>query len=395
MLSGLIRNVESAQEVFHINSLHTGEISLQIESCLSQLLQILDENGFDKTDLLKQTYFIKSTSNENYYFICNKIREITSKYFTHFVPVSFIPQSPLDNKDVMAEYIIFPNLSNDQVEVHKVDDIQYLSVKNSYGKFVIASNLGKYLPKTDIYQQSDEAFKQFEKILQKENLTFSNVIRQWNYIEDIVGYTNKNQHYQIFNDVRSSYYSKAVFSHGYPAATGIGMEASGVIIDFLALMENDQTGVVPIKSPVQADAHQYSKEVLAHNAISKIQETTPKFERAKVIFHQQCGTILVSGTAAIKGQNSALVNAAEQTELTLNNIFKLIEPNNLVANGYSAKKTDIIAQSIRVYIKDEKDYNAVKTICNERLEGIPVMFVKADICRPELLVEIEGIFSIG
>ena len=53
--------------------------------------------------------------------------------------------------------------------------------------------------------------------------------------------------------------------HGYPAATGIGMTAGGVVIDFLAAV-NDQ--VWPVKNPVQVDAYKYSNEVLANNKFS-------------------------------------------------------------------------------------------------------------------------------
>jgi hypothetical protein len=72
----------------------------------------------------------------------------------------------------------------------------------------------------DIYENSNMAFTLMEKILNAENLNFSNIVRQWNYIEGITHIPDKrqnHQHYQIFSDLRSDYYNKNKFIHGYPS----------------------------------------------------------------------------------------------------------------------------------------------------------------------------------
>ncbi|MGC9344259.1 MAG: hypothetical protein ACP5E3_16265, partial [Bacteroidales bacterium] len=48
---------------------------------------------------------------------------------------------------------------------------------------------------------------------------------------------------------------------------------------------------------------------------------------------------------------------------------------------------------IRVYIKNTEDYHKVKAICEKHLPGVNTIFVVADICRENLLVEIEAITS--
>ena len=52
---------------------------------------------------------------------------------------------------------------------------------------------------------------------------------------------------------------RAPLTHGYPAATGIGTDAGGVIIDFIALSESEQVQVLPIRNPGQVDAHSLFK----------------------------------------------------------------------------------------------------------------------------------------
>ncbi len=45
---------------------------------------------------------------------------------------------------------------------------------------------------------------------------------------------------------------------------------------------------------------------------------------------------------------------------------------------------------VRVYIKHSEDYAPVRAVCEQRLGAVPAAYVVADVCRPDLLVEIEG-----
>jgi enamine deaminase RidA (YjgF/YER057c/UK114 family) len=47
--------------------------------------------------------------------------------------------------------------------------------------------------------------------------------------------------------------------------------------------------------------------------------------------------------------------------------------------------------SMRVYIQRQEDYAVVRDVCQARLGEVPVGYTVADGCRPELLVELEGI----
>jgi hypothetical protein len=46
---------------------------------------------------------------------------------------------------------------------------------------------------------------------------------------------------------------------------------------------------------------------------------------------------------------------------------------------------------VRVYIKRQEDYAKVRAVCEQRLGELPAVYAIADVCRPDLLVEIEGI----
>ena len=46
---------------------------------------------------------------------------------------------------------------------------------------------------------------------------------------------------------------------------------------------------------------------------------------------------------------------------------------------------------VRVYIKQQEDYAKVRAVCEKRLGELPTIYAVADVCRPDLLVEIEGV----
>lgn len=84
----------------------------------------------------------------------------------------------------------------------------------------------------------------------------------------------------------------------------------------------------------------------------------------------------LSGTAAIRGEVSlAEADVVAQLRITLENIRHLIG--------------DASMKLLRVYLKNENDYNKV----HDSLEGeeICISYLLADVCRDELLIEIEGI----
>ena len=108
-----------------------------------------------------------------------------------------------------------------------------------------------------------------------------------------------------------------------------------------------------------------------------------------------CGnmaTIFISGTASITHSETLHIgDAAAQTHETLNNIEALIGEENLGRHGLPGLGTSLDGLGyVRVYIKRQEDYARVRAVCEERLGELPTIYAIADVCRPELLVEIEG-----
>jgi enamine deaminase RidA (YjgF/YER057c/UK114 family) len=177
--------------------------------------------------------------------------------------------------------------------------------------------------------------------------------------------------------MRSLAYARSTFPAGYPAATGIGQATGGVVLDFVALDAPGAT-VLPLSNPRQTDAHRYSEALLVGESNGAAPaKCTPRFERAKRIVLGGEETTLVSGTAAIVGEESvAKGDVAAQTRTTIDNIAALVGAHRL--------------SRLRAYVKRKGDIATVRRICAEAFGPVPAVYVQADVCREELLVEIEG-----
>jgi enamine deaminase RidA (YjgF/YER057c/UK114 family) len=148
--------------------------------------------------------------------------------------------------------------------------------------------------------------------------------------------------------------------------------------------DRDDITLLPMENPRQTSACDYPIQYGLQS---------PKFSRAMSVLSRLHATIFVSGTASITASETREVNCAErQTEQTLDNIAALISEENFAEHGspgFGATLQDLAL--VRVYVKRQEDYQRVRTVCESRLGEVPTIYAVADVCRPELLVEIEGI----
>ena len=150
-------------------------------------------------------------------------------------------------------------------------------------------------------QNARLAFTRLSEMLRAVDFPINSIIRQWNYVEGILGFDGENQRYQEFNNIRSEFYKQNFEQSGFPAATGIGMNRGGVIIEFVAV-KSDKVKSVPIDNPQQVSAHSYSENVLVGEECPV--KATPKFERARYFELAEKKMIFVSGTASITGERT-------------------------------------------------------------------------------------------
>jgi len=151
-----------------------------------------------------------------------------------------------------------------------------------------------------------------------------------------------------------------------------------------------------VKNPRQTDAYNYSQEVLIGNSSGKkTGKNTPKFERAKYVSLNGHKVVFISGTASILNEKTiGIHDVNKQTLVTIDNISGLIADENLRHSGVSKTSGTIQYTFLRIYVKDASDLASVRDICEKKFGDIPKSYLIADICRDDLLVEIEGVAEL-
>lgn len=343
---------------------------------------------------VRMVIFGAPVGNEEYVARFVHIREAVKESFGESSPlVSYVAQPPRTMGLAMEVHEVLLIAGRDRIEYRRQEEMPYITIEREGCKRLFLSGItGDVLHQT-IREQSHEVFAKIAGVLEREHMPVSTIIRQWNYIEKITAYdATGHQHYQDFNDARSLFYHGVEWTAGYPAATGIGTQWGGIMIDLDALLCKDKTvQVCGVDNPLQVAAHAYSQEVLLGETDEVLlQKTTPKFERAKAVWKEDHGFVYVSGTAAIRGEQSLEgVGIAKQTLTTLENIEYLVSRENLNRSGIPATD-DATLITFRVYVKHWEDMEEAKRTVTERYPDLPAIYTLTDVCRSELLIEIEG-----
>lgn len=156
-----------------------------------------------------------------------------------------------------------------------------------------------------------------------------------------------------------------------PAACALGSRQGNMVVSFLA----GKTPGTVIENPRQTNAYRYPRD---------FGPRSPTFSRGILVGD----TLLISGTASIVGSESMHPdNVALQFDETIRNLETVIEQ----AKRYGFDPGDRSGLCLNVYLRHAADYPAVR----DRLEAAfgsvrHVAYLMADVCRADLLVEIEA-----
>jgi enamine deaminase RidA (YjgF/YER057c/UK114 family) len=296
-------------------------------------------------------------------------------------PVSVIAQAPEGGRRAALEAVVLAaGVRGVRVRRRSAGGEPYTLVEADGVRQVHAAGLFSGAGPASTASRARRAFARMEAILARERMDYGHVLRQWNYVERLLDFEGCPgcQPYQAFSDVRSARYARADFPAGYPASTGIGQAAGGVLIEFVALDGPPEARVEALTNPRQVDAHRYSDGVLVGAPDPETGgRTPPKFERGKLVARAGEETVFVSGTAAILGEKSvAEGDVTAQTTTSVENVRAIL-------GGRPPRY-------LRAYVKHAADIPEVRRVCERAFGTIPSLCVVADVCREELLVEIEA-----
>ncbi|HVP10743.1 MAG TPA: Rid family hydrolase [Phycisphaerae bacterium] len=222
--------------------------------------------------------------------------------------------------------------------------------------------------------QARRMFERADRVLREHGACYGHVVRTWIYLSNILDW------YGEFNRVRNEMYGEFGLMPGVrdtqsvlPASTGIGADLAGgaaCAMDLLAVVPGKDGGPVITRmgSLRQQEAFRYGSA----------------FSRGVVVQGSHGALIEVSGTAAID-ENGASLHPGDirgQVRWTCETVASLL-------NRAAASSKDICAAT--VFMKNRGDAAAVlEVMADLGLENLPAVYVVADICRKELLFEIDA-----
>jgi enamine deaminase RidA (YjgF/YER057c/UK114 family) len=212
-----------------------------------------------------------------------------------------------------------------------------------------------------------------EELLAREGFSYRDVARTWFYLRDILDW------YGPFNAVRNAAFRRMGLTGSdgdgrIPASTGIeGRNHRGgwCALDLLALQPRDgaRLGVKRLHSRKQNEATEYGSA----------------FARALEVALGDARYVFVSGTASIDdhGRTVHVGDFESQTRHTLDAVEALLD----AAGGSLAD----VAQAT-AFLANPSDARSFERIVGRtRLEGAPLVTTVADVCRPDLLFELDAI----
>jgi len=320
-------------------------------------------------------------------------RRIIRRFYGQDLPAtSYIAQPPCEGKLIAIEALGLGRGHGD-VKVERIGE-QLVIARHNGMAWAYAAPVARRAKAAPAYEQGLNAFRQLRELLGRVDMRLDQVVRTWLYQGSIVADEGERQRYRELNRARTDAYAEVPFLRGllpkghptdvYPASTGIGTEGRGLELSAMALAaERPDVLAVPLENPRQTAAYRYG---------ACYSPQSPKFSRAMAVTCGPYTMIFISGTASITASETRHASDAEaQTMETLDNIAALISEENLVRHGLPGRGTTLDGIGLaRVYIKRKGDYERVRAVCEERLGELPTVYAVADICRPDLLVEIEG-----
>jgi len=226
-------------------------------------------------------------------------------------------------------------------------------------------------------QATIAAYARIFEVLERSE--HQHLLRVWNYLPEINREADGDERYRHFNSARQVAFraSGRPTEVSVPAASALGSPAgSPISIYFLATREPPKM----IENPRQTSAYHYPKEFGIHS---------PSFSRACVLSESGGTNLFVSGTASIVGHETIHPgDATAQTRETLANIEALLEEANRVVG---APRYALDGLKLKVYVRRPEDLNAIQRALSPRLRpSTSIVFLQANVCREDLLVEIEA-----
>jgi enamine deaminase RidA (YjgF/YER057c/UK114 family) len=215
-------------------------------------------------------------------------------------------------------------------------------------------------------EQAGSVLRQMDAALLERGMHFDSVLRTWFYNSDILDW------YGDFNATRDAFFAeKKVFEGLLPASTGVGgRNAAGAALTagtIAVQAKADGVRAFAVPSPLQSAARDYGSS----------------FSRAVELDLPDHRRLYVSGTASIdrNGKTVFIADTSAQVKLTMEVVEAILRSRDM---------DWVDVTRALAYFKSAEDAGLFETYRREHgLPSFPAIVVENDICRDDLLFELE------
>jgi enamine deaminase RidA (YjgF/YER057c/UK114 family) len=250
--------------------------------------------------------------------------------------------------------------------------VERFGIKFLYLSGIAKPAEGKAPGASDPRLEAEGMFAEASRILGQQGMSYTDVVRTWIYLSRILSW------YDDFNQVRNRAYQRlGLQPERLPASTGIeGDNSSGTacIMDLLAV-QGSQDGypcIQAVSNPMQSEAYEYGSA----------------FSRGMRVEEKDVVSIYASGIASVdeQGRTAHVGDERKQIERSLKNLEALLKQAG--ATPADICRTTVFFQAA---VDPEAFHEVRKGLGYPQL---PAVYVRADICRPELLFELDAAAAI-
>lgn len=226
-----------------------------------------------------------------------------------------------------------------------------------------------------------EAYARLLTLVEAEG--YPHLLRVWNYFPAIGERIGELDRYMVFCRGRhralEAHYGRMTTGR-LPAASAIGSRHGGLVVVFMAGREPGRHRENPRQMSAYCYPPQYGPK-------------SPSFARATLVRSTGRDTLYISGTASIVGHETRhRGDFLAQLEETLANMRALID-STATEEGVAFQGLASLTH-LKAYIRHPHDYPLTRARLDALLPAsTQCLYLEADICRPDLLLEIEGIAS--
>jgi len=364
-------STSGAQESFLTGVASEGlPIREALEELAGNYLAALQENGLDLSTQQFVRLFISDISNDEVWLLESELYKIATKS-----ACSILEQGPLGNSEVgILAYHVKTEDDTFKQECIAVDrnyNNQCMFSKGKNYSLLWTTNFINIDGEFDAFKQTQHIFADLSARLHHHGMTIrNNMIRTWIFVRDV------DNHYKGMVKARREYFETIWLTAKtrYIASTGI----EGNSVDPATLVTLDALSVQNLKE----------EQIVRMTALENLSDTIAygvTFERGFRIRYGDRSHIYISGTASIDAAGTTIYisDIRKQTERTLDNIEALLRPQGATMGDM---------QYLIIYLRNIKHWTQIQDILMTRIpDSVAVMPVEAPVCRPNWLIEIEGV----